>query len=191
MKRIIGLAVILLATALLAMGCSSGGEAKDSDTLNKEENSRNDEKFKKADKVANDYFEAIYENNNPKMKETLSPKALEGLENYEKKDTHEFPGRFDKLNGNYEIRRFDNYYDEEKGEIFYKCEIAGNIGTYYYAVLKQNPEGEWKVRDSLLKDRSKIKEDIPDENTGTIIHKISGNEIKNEDENEVDYGFDE
>ncbi|WP_029270563.1 hypothetical protein [Virgibacillus alimentarius] len=59
---------------------------------------------------------------------------------------------FNKLKEEYEIRRYDEYFDKEKGELTYYITPVSDYDGYTafgdsaFIVMKQNPEGEWKLK---------------------------------------------
>ncbi|WP_067729890.1 hypothetical protein [Oceanobacillus damuensis] len=201
---------------VLIVGCSSTdeGNANTGDNSANEKQSEMEKVFEETDKIALEFYKAGFELNIPKVYEMLSPNGkdtigefvmgMEGNEldvpadqlvedenfkNYKKQNPDKFK-EFEKLNDEYELRRYDNVYDEEKKEIIYRVEpwyeyeTFDNSNDYNYISLKQNNDGEWVVKtflETIIPDR------ISDKNSGTIIHPYKESEEPIEDE----YGFDD
>ncbi len=181
------LVAVAIGMVLLFSGCASDGIGmedegdKKQEKLEKQSSKKNDEKFKEADKVAHEFMVAFIDRNNPVIFSLLSPKGLEMAKEETAElflDKVEDEGNFEKLDGNYELRRYDNYYDDADGELCYFVHAKNYIGKFYI-VMKQNNEGEWKVKEEF----SERPDYVVDRESGTILHEMP------EEEEDDEYGF--
>ena len=173
-KRILSLAAVLGMTFLIA-GCNSDG--KESETVEKEENAnaeKYEEVFKETDVVAQDFLVLKIEQNYPEILEYMSPEGIKELE--EKSgyllETHRLPNEFEELDGMYELRRYDNFYEDDTGEVIYRYSRHNdrNVLVNDWIILKQNDEEDWKV-ESYYDVRPEIINDSNSE-TGTVLHEL-------------------
>lgn len=173
-KRILSLAAVLGMTFLIA-GCNSDG--KESETVEKEENAnaeKYEEVFKETDEIAHDFLKLKIEQNYPEILKYMSTKGIEELE--EKVpyllENHEYPNRFEELDDMYELRRYDNFYDEELGEVIYRSRKPDSKGVLIndWIIMKENDENDWKVK-SYYDVRPEVINDSNSE-TGTVIHEL-------------------
>ncbi|MFC2947577.1 hypothetical protein [Virgibacillus sediminis] len=207
-KKLIGL--ILLSVSLLTIvGCSSNSDASSDESAETEK----EKVFEETDEIAREFYQAGFELNIPKAHSMLSPAGQENLENepyvtgivkedgsdlhardmIKEEDYEEYKGEysdqfknFSKLNDEYEIRRYDNVYNDESGEVIYYVQPWNGYefddGDYNFISMKQNEKGEWKVKEYV--DRQ-LPDDVPSSESGTVIHPFEESEESNEDE----YGF--
>lgn len=173
-KRILSLAAVLGMTFLIA-GCNSDG--KEIETVEKEENAnaeKYEEVFKETDEIAHDFMVVKIEQNYPEILKYLSAEGIEKLkeESDYLLDKHRLPDEFDKLDGMYELRRYDNFYDEEINEVYYRYSRPDDKGVIVnsWIVLIKNEDKEWKVRD-YTEFRPEMINDANDE-TGTVLHEL-------------------
>jgi hypothetical protein len=169
--------LLLLAMTFLMAACSAeneeGTKAKSVDNAEKYA-----DVFEVTDEIAHDFMVVKIEQNYPEILKYLSSDGVEELK--EKKDylleTHEFPNKFEELDGNYELRRYDNFYDENIGEAIYRYSRKNDNGDLIndWIILKQNDEKEWKV-ESFYGQRPEMIND-EDAETGTLIHELSQKE---------------
>jgi|SRR5690625_85674 len=104
-------------------------------------------------------------------------------------DNEDFFKDFNKLKEEYEVRRYDEYFDKEKGEVVYyvtpwsKYDGYNIPGDSNFIVMKQNPEDEWNIKEF----KSGIKNiDIEDVDDGIVIHEYQETDEKDEDEYDFD-----
>jgi len=173
-KRILSLAAVLGMTFLIA-GCNSDG--KEIETVEKEENAnaeKYEEVFKETDEIAHDFMVVKIEQNYPEILKYLSAEGIEKLkeESDYLLDKHRLPDEFDKLDGMYELRRYDNFYDEKINEVYYRYSRPDDKGVIVngWIVLIENEDKEWKVRD-YTEFRPEMINDANDE-TGTVLHEL-------------------
>lgn len=173
-KRILSLAAVLGMTFLIA-GCNSDG--KESETVEKEENAnaeKYEEVFKETDEIAHDFLKLKIEQNYPEILKYMSTKGIEELE--EKVpyllENHEYPNRFEELDDMYELRRYDNFYDGELGEVIYRSRKPDSKGVLIndWIIIAENDENDWKVK-SYYDVRPEVINDSNSE-TGTVIHEL-------------------
>jgi len=180
-KRILSLAAVLGMTFLIA-GCNSDG--KESESVEKEENAnakKYDEVFKETDEIAHDFMVVKIEQNYPEILKYLSAEGIEELE--EKReyllDNHEYPNGFEKIDGNYELRRYDNLYSEDSDGIYYRYSSPDDKGKLInsWIILEKENEEEWKVKSYY----GKRPDEINDTNAeaGTVLHELP---VKDEDD---------
>ncbi|MEK4404926.1 hypothetical protein MKZ26_10945 [Sporosarcina sp. FSL K6-6792] len=173
-KRILSLAAVLGMTILIA-GCNSDG--KESETIEKEENAnakKYGEVFKETDEIAHDFMVVKIEQNYPEILKYLSAEGIEELEEDRDYllDRHRLPDEFEKLNGMYELRRYDNLYDEGNGEVYYRYRAPDDKDVLInsWIIVKQNDEEKWTV-ESFYGQKPKV---ITNDNTetGTVLHEL-------------------
>ncbi|MFC3041612.1 hypothetical protein ACFOGI_15300 [Virgibacillus xinjiangensis] len=206
-KKLIGLA-LLIVSLLTIVGCSSNSDASSDESAETEK----EKVFEETDEIAREFYQAGFELNIPKAHSMLSPAGQEKLENepyvtgivkedgsdlhasdlvdpeeygkYKKSGAEGFKD-FDKLNDEYEIRRYDYVYDEDSKEIIYYVKpwrgYEFKDGDSNFISMKQNEEGEWKIKQFI----DSIPEDVNGKDSGTIIHPYK----KAEDSEEDEYGF--
>ncbi|MCM3711028.1 hypothetical protein [Sporosarcina luteola] len=165
--------LLLLAMTFLMAACSAeneeGTKAKSVDNAEKYA-----DVFEVTDEIAHDFMVVKTEQNYPEILGYLSSDGVEELK--EKKsyllDSHEYPNRFEELEGNYELRRYDNFYSEEKKEVYYRYRTPDdkNVLTNGWIIIKPNDESEWKV-ESFYGERPEIINDSNAE-TGTVLHEL-------------------
>ncbi|HLS08448.1 hypothetical protein [Lentibacillus sp.] len=130
---------LMVVSLLLVVGCSSNSDASP-------EEKENAEVFKETDKIVQEFYQAGFELNIPKVYSMLSPEGQDKLENetyvteivkddgstlhaqdmiqkenyqnYKDKYSDQFKD-FDELNDEYEIRRYDSVYSEDSQEVIY------------------------------------------------------------------------
>lgn len=164
---------LLLAMTVLMAACNSDDEAaaneKSDDNAKKYA-----EVFEETDAIAHDFMVEKIEQNYPEIIKYMSPKGIEELE--EKVpyllDNHEYPNRFDELDGMYELRRYDNFYDKENREVIYRYRKPDNKNVLIndWIILTQDGEKEWKVK-SYYDSRPDMINDGNAE-TGTVLHEL-------------------
>ncbi|OZU89035.1 hypothetical protein CIL03_08435 [Virgibacillus indicus] len=194
MNKIKILVLTYLSIVLIA-GCSN----KDETAEGKDEV---DKIFEETDKVAIEFYKAGFELNIPKIYEMLSSKGKESIgeyvigmegneldvsadeliqveefENYKQQHPDKFKA-FNKLDDEYEIRRYGDAFNKETKEVVYRVEpwneykTYENSGDYNYISLIQNEDGKWVVKEFL---ETIIPDQIKDKNSGTIIHAYESN----------------
>lgn len=173
-KRILSLAIVLGMTFLIA-GCNS--EAEEKGTVNEKENDnakKYEEVFKETDVVAHAFMVVKIEQNYPEILKYLSPKGIEKLEKESGYllDKHRLPNEFEELDGMYELRRYDNFYDEEVGEVYYRYSRPDDKGVLInsWIAMKKNYDDEWKVRGYTEFRPEMINDDNAE--TGTVLHEL-------------------
>ncbi|WP_186668752.1 hypothetical protein [Sporosarcina sp. BP05] len=173
-KRILSLAAVLGMTFLIA-GCNSDG--KESETVEKGENAnakKYEEVFKETDEIAHDFLKLKIEQNYPEILKYMSTKGIEELEEKSSYllETHRLPDEFEELDGMYELRRYDNFYDDNNGEVFYRYSRFNDreVLVNDWIILTRNEEKDWKVR-SYFDTRPEIINDSNAE-TGTVLHEL-------------------
>jgi len=164
---------ILLAMTILMAACSSESDGETS--VKADDNSKEyAEVFEETDKIAHDFMVVKIEQNYPEIIKDMSPKGIEELEEKVSYllDNHEYPNRFDELGGMYELRRYDNFYDDENREVIYRYRKPDNKNVLIndWIILTQNDNEEWKVR-SYYDSRPDIINDGNAE-TGTVLHEL-------------------
>jgi len=173
-KRIFSLAIVLGMTFLIA-GCNS--KADENETINEKENDnakKYEEVFKETDLVAHDFMVVKIEQNYPEILKYLSSKGIEELK--EKRgyllDNHEYPNGFEKLDGKYELRRYDNIYSENSDGVYYRYSSPDDKGKLInsWIILEKDNEKEWKVKSFY----GKRPDEINDSNaeSGTVLHEL-------------------
>ncbi|WP_210469081.1 hypothetical protein [Sporosarcina sp. 6E9] len=171
-KRILSLAVVF-GMAFLIAGCNFNV----SETVNEKENDnakKYEEVFKETDAVAHDFMVVKIEQNYPEILKYLSSKGIEELK--EKRDylldNHEYPNGFEKLDGKYELRRYDNFYSDDSDEVYYRYVSPDDKGKLInsWIILEKGKEKEWKVKSYY----GKRPDEINDSNaeTGTVLHEL-------------------
>ena len=173
-KRILSLAAVLGMTFLIA-GCNSDG--KESETVEKEENAnakKYEEVFKETDEIAHDFMVVKIEQNYPEILKYLSSEGIEELK--EKReyllDNHEYPNGFEKIDGNYELRRYDNIYSGDSDVVYYRYSSPDDQDKLInsWIILEKENEEEWKVKSYY----GKRPDEINDANaeTGSVLHEL-------------------
>lgn len=173
-KRIFSLAIVLGMTFLIA-GCSSNADENETVNETEDDNAKKyEEVFKETDVVAHDFMVVKIEQNYPEILKYLSSKGTEKLEEESGYllEKHRLPNEFAKLDGMYELRRYDNFYDKEVGEVYYRYSRPDDKGVIVnsWIVLKQNDDGEWKVRNYTEFRPEMINDDNAE--TGTVLHEL-------------------
>ncbi|QUW23402.1 hypothetical protein JSQ81_07725 [Sporosarcina sp. Marseille-Q4063] len=171
-KRILSLAIVF-GMAFLIAGCNSNV----SETVNEKENDnakKYEKVFKETDVVAHDFMVVKIEQNYPEVLKYMSPKGIEELKEKSGNllDAHRLPNEFEELDGEYELRRYDNFYDEENGEVIYRYSRHNDRGVIVndWIILKQNEERDWKVRSYYDVRPDMINESNSE--TGTVLHEL-------------------
>lgn len=173
-KRIFSLAIVLGMTFLIA-GCNS--DTEENGTVNEKENDnakKYEEVFKETDVVAHDFMVVKIEQNYPEILKYLSSKGIEELK--EKKEylleSHEYPNLFEELDGKYELKRYEKFYDEEIGDVIYRYSRYNDKDVIIndWIIVEENEDGEWKV-ESFYGQRPDIINDGNAE-TGTTLHEL-------------------
>ncbi|QKY69427.1 hypothetical protein [Lentibacillus sp. CBA3610] len=204
-RKLTGL-VLMVVSLLFVVGCSSNGDASPEENENAEVFNETDEivqEFYRAgfelnipkvysmlspegqDKLENEtYVTDVVKDNGDKL-HAQDMIQEEDYQNYKDKYSDQFKD-FDELGDAYEIRRYDSVYSEDSKEIIYYVQpwtgFEFDDADYNFISMKQNQEGEWKVKefvDSVLPDQ------VSDAESGTIIHKYEESEESEDDE----YGF--
>ncbi|QUW20898.1 hypothetical protein JSQ81_13865 [Sporosarcina sp. Marseille-Q4063] len=171
-KRILSLAIVF-GMAFLIAGCNSN----ENESVNEKENDnakKYEEVFKETDAVAHDFMVVKIEQNYPEILKYLSSKGIEELK--EKRDylldNHEYPNGFQKLDGKYELRRYDNFYSEDSDGVYYRYISPDDKGKLInsWIILEKDNEKEWKVKSYY----GKRPDEINDSNaeTGTVLHEL-------------------
>ena len=173
-KRIFSLAIALGMTFLIA-GCNSNGD--ENETVNKKENDnakKYEEVFKETDVIAHEFMVVKIEQNYPEILKYLSSKGIEELEEDRDYllDRHRLPDEFEKLNGMYELRRYDNLYDEGNGEVYYRYRAPDDKDVLInsWIIVKQNDEEKWTVESFYGQKPEVITNDNTE--TGTVLHEL-------------------
>ncbi|TMN20939.1 hypothetical protein [Lentibacillus cibarius] len=210
--------LLMISMFLFVAACSSDKEASpennEGDAKN-EQKSEREKVFEETDKVAKKFYKAGFELNIPVAYEMLSPKGKEELENqpyvtgivskngddihgkelinkqdYKKiknKYTDQFKD-FEKLNDEYEIRRYGYVYGESSKEVIYYVEpwrgYEKDESDFNFISLKKNEKGEWKVKKFTEKKPDKVN----DWKSGKVIHEYEKQSTSNGKES---YGFEE
>lgn len=171
-KRIWGFFLLLTLTVMMA-ACNTDTEA-DPNVESDDNAKKYSDVFEETDAIAHNFMVVKIEQNYPEVIKYMSPKGIEELEAKVSYllDNHEYPNRFDELDGMYELRRYDNFYDNENREVIYRYRKPDNKNVLIndWIILTQDDKKEWKVR-SYYDSRPGI---INDENaeTGTVLHEL-------------------
>ncbi|MFS0574972.1 hypothetical protein AB1K83_05020 [Sporosarcina sp. 179-K 3D1 HS] len=164
---------LLLAMTILMAACSSENEA-DANEKTIDNASKYAEVFEETDSIAHDFMVEKIEQNYPEILKYLTSDGVEELK--EKKsyllDSHEYPNRFEELEGKYELRRYDNFYNDEKGEVYYRYRTPDDkdVLTNSWIIIKQDDNNEWKI-ESYYGERPEVINDSNAE-TGTVLHEL-------------------
>ncbi|WP_252502724.1 hypothetical protein [Sporosarcina sp. Marseille-Q4943] len=164
---------LLLAMTFLMAACSAeneeGTKAKSVDNAEKYA-----DVFEVTDEIAHDFMVVKIEQNYPEILKYLSSSGIEELKEDREYllERHRLPGEFEKIDGNYELRRYDNFYNAEDEEVYYRYRTPDNKGVMVnsWIVLMKNEDDEWKVRSYLDSRPEKINDGNAE--TGTILHKL-------------------
>ena len=126
------------------------------------------------DVVAHGFMGIKIERNEPEVRIYFASKGREAL----KEDIsyllarHSWPNGIEKLNGLYELQRYDNLYNEGNGEVYYRYRAPDDKDVLInsWIVVKQNDEDAWKV-DSFYGQRQDGITDGSAEK-GTVLHEL-------------------
>lgn len=136
------------------------------------------EDFEAADKVAYEYIAASVEQDDDRKSEILTPEALkQGIENDVLiSGRHDNAGAEEELGDRYEIRRYDNIYNDK--ELYYRVKytipnnVSMNSDTEYIKMVKDENE-KWKLTLSTGILNDEIEKVFPEEKRkeeGTLVH---------------------
>lgn len=168
---------MLLAMTVLMAACTS--ESNEETNEKSDDNAKKYAKvFEETDSIAHDFMVVKIEQNYPEILNYLSLNGIDEL----KEDReyllkkHRLPEEFEKLDGMYELRRYDNFYEEESGEVYYRYRTPDNKGSLVnsWIVLIKDEDKVWKVR-SYFDSRPEMIDDNNAE-TGTVLHEFPEND---------------
>ena len=181
---------LMVVSLLLVVGCSSNSDASP-------EEKENAEVFKETDKIVQEFYQAGFELNIPKVYSMLSPQGQDKLENetyvteivkddgsklhaqdmiqeesyqnYKDKYSDQFKD-FDELKDEYEIRRYDSVYSEDSKEVIYyvKPWRGYEFEDGDSNFISMKQDGEGEWKIQEFIDS--IPEAINDKDSGTVIH---------------------
>lgn len=164
---------LLLAMTVLMVACNSDNEEDPSDKS--DDNAKKySGVFEETDAIAREFMVVKIEQNYPEILKYLSSEGVDELK--EKKsyllDSHEYPNRFEELEDKYELRRYDNFYNDEKGEVYYRYRTPDDkeVLTNSWIIIKQDDDNEWKI-ESYYGERPVVINDSNAE-TGTVLHEL-------------------
>jgi len=165
---------MLVAITVLMAACSS--ESDEETSVKADDNTKKyAEIFEETDAIAHDFMVVKIEQNYPEILKYLT---LDGIGKLKEKktyllDSHEYPNRFEELKDNYELRRYDNFYNDEKGEVYYRYRTPDDkdVLTNDWIVMEQDIDNQWKIK-SYYGERPEMINDGNSE-TGTVLHELS------------------
>jgi hypothetical protein len=136
------------------------------------------EDFKAADEVAYEYIAASVEQDDDRKSKILMPEALEqAIENdVLVPDRHDNAGAEEELGDQYEVRRYDNIYNDK--ELYYRVKYAipnseSRESDTEYIRMAKDEGGAWKLTlsNGILNDeKAEVFPEEADKEKGTLVH---------------------
>lgn len=159
MKKIF-LNILILFTVIIVAACGfqTSGEDK--------------KEIEKADQAVYDFMVAQVEGDDELFKKVLVKDAQGILED----GHHAHPGAAKKMGERYEIKRYDNHFEEDKLYYYIKFYRPVNEEMDYRNVLMvKDKDGNWKSTELMGLDRDEMKAAMGDEKP-VMVHEMKGEE---------------